>query len=73
MTVGVILSTRSLVLQRVARQDAGSYTCRAANARGETVSQPVRLRVQCEYKYIYYIYIMSSSIILHILKIHAYI
>ncbi|XP_077301047.1 B-cell receptor CD22-like [Arctopsyche grandis] len=46
MTSGVILSTRSLVLQRVARQDAGSYTCRAANARGETSSQPVRLRVQ---------------------------
>lgn len=49
VTSGVILSTRSLVLQRVARQDAGAYTCRAANARGETSSQPVKLRVQCEY------------------------
>ncbi|XP_050354112.1 neural cell adhesion molecule 1-like [Nymphalis io] len=46
MTSGIILSTRSLVLQRVTRQEAGHYSCRAANARGETSSESVRLRVQ---------------------------
>ncbi|XP_063831478.1 neural cell adhesion molecule 1-like isoform X2 [Ostrinia nubilalis] len=46
MTSGIILSTRSLVLQRVTRREAGGYSCRAANARGETSSDIVRLRVQ---------------------------
>lgn len=48
VSTGVILSTRSLVLQRVLRHDAGEYSCLAANERGETASQPVQLRVQCE-------------------------
>ncbi|XP_066996911.2 uncharacterized protein [Anabrus simplex] len=46
MSSGVILSTQSLVLQGVTRHNAGSYTCLAANDRGETTSQPVHLRVQ---------------------------
>ncbi|XP_061384516.1 protein turtle homolog B-like isoform X2 [Danaus plexippus] len=46
MTSGIILSTRSLVLQRVTRREAGQYSCRAANARGETSSETVLLRVQ---------------------------
>ncbi|CAH0728394.1 unnamed protein product, partial [Brenthis ino] len=46
MTSGIILSTRSLVLQKVTRKEAGHYSCRAANARGETSSESVRLRVQ---------------------------
>ncbi|KAJ2938745.1 hypothetical protein O0L34_g3358 [Tuta absoluta] len=46
MTSGVILSTRSLVLQKVTRRDAGGYSCKAANARGETSSEIVKLRVQ---------------------------
>ncbi|XP_072929972.1 neural cell adhesion molecule 1-like [Epargyreus clarus] len=46
VSTGVILSTRSLVLQRVARHDAGRYSCKAANARGETASEVVLLRVQ---------------------------
>ncbi|KAK7865976.1 hypothetical protein R5R35_009404 [Gryllus longicercus] len=46
MSSGVILSTQSLVLQGVTRHHAGSYTCQAANERGETASPPVHLRVQ---------------------------
>ncbi|KAL0852580.1 hypothetical protein ABMA27_016930 [Loxostege sticticalis] len=45
MTSGIILSTRSLVLQKVTRREAGGYSCRAANARGETSSDIVKLRV----------------------------
>ncbi|CAG9134053.1 unnamed protein product [Plutella xylostella] len=48
MTSGIIVSTRSLVLQRVTRGEAGGYACKAANARGETSSDVVRLRVQCQ-------------------------
>nr|CAD7395524.1 unnamed protein product [Timema poppensis] len=46
MSSGVILSTHSLVLQGVTRHNGGRYTCMAANARGETTSEPVALRVQ---------------------------
>ncbi|XP_060805155.1 synaptogenesis protein syg-2 [Amyelois transitella] len=46
MSSGIILSTRSLVLQKVTRQEAGGYSCRAANTRGETSSDMVWLRVQ---------------------------
>ncbi|KAK5647891.1 hypothetical protein RI129_002783 [Pyrocoelia pectoralis] len=46
MSSGVIISTHSLVLQRVTRWQSGSYTCLAANNRGETVSKPVMLRVR---------------------------
>ncbi|CAG5056796.1 unnamed protein product [Parnassius apollo] len=46
MSSGVFISTKSLVLQRVMRRDAGLYTCRAANQIGESSSQAVYLRVQ---------------------------
>ncbi|XP_024215240.2 uncharacterized protein [Halyomorpha halys] len=46
MSSGVLISTLSLVLQRVTRQNGGSYTCMAANSRGQTSSQPVYLRIQ---------------------------
>ncbi|XP_063233015.1 synaptogenesis protein syg-2-like isoform X2 [Bacillus rossius redtenbacheri] len=46
VTSGVILSTRSLVLQGVTRHSGGSYACSAANGRGETSSEAVALRVQ---------------------------
>lgn len=49
MSSGVIISTHSLVLQRVTRWQSGAYTCLAANPRGETVSEPVILRVRCKY------------------------
>lgn len=47
---GVIISTRSLVLQRVARYHGGNYGCAAANDRGENQSALVNLRIHCEYK-----------------------
>ncbi|XP_049303041.1 uncharacterized protein LOC105233944 isoform X1 [Bactrocera dorsalis] len=43
---GIIISTRSLVLQRVARVHAGFYACAAANDRGETQSSLVNLRIR---------------------------
>ncbi|CAK1545417.1 unnamed protein product [Leptosia nina] len=46
MSSGVFISTKSLVLQRVTRQDVGLYSCRAANQIGESTSQSVFLRVQ---------------------------
>ncbi|XP_055627743.1 uncharacterized protein LOC129769468 [Toxorhynchites rutilus septentrionalis] len=45
VTSGVIISTRSLVLQRVGRYHSGMYACSAANDRGETQSEPVLLRI----------------------------
>lgn len=50
---GVIISTRSLVLQRVGRNHSGMYACSAANDRGETQSSLVSLRVHCKYKVVY--------------------
>uniref|UniRef100_A0A182J5S9 Ig-like domain-containing protein n=1 Tax=Anopheles atroparvus TaxID=41427 RepID=A0A182J5S9_ANOAO len=49
VTSGVIISTRSLVLQHVGRFDSGSYACAAANDRGETQSEPVALKIHCKY------------------------
>ncbi|XP_034239028.1 hemicentin-2-like [Thrips palmi] len=46
LSQGVILSSKSLVLQRVARRQAGGYTCHASNERGNTTSRPVHLRVK---------------------------
>lgn len=51
MSSGVIISTHSLVLQRVTRWHSGAYTCLAANPRGENVSNPVMLRVRCKYEW----------------------
>ncbi|XP_065086575.1 uncharacterized protein side-III isoform X2 [Ochlerotatus camptorhynchus] len=45
VTSGVIISTRSLVLQRVGRYHSGMYACSAANDRGETQSEPVELKI----------------------------
>lgn len=50
MSLGVIISTHSLVLQKVTRWHGGDYTCQAANPRGETMSRPVALRVRCKYR-----------------------
>ncbi|XP_018011209.1 nephrin [Hyalella azteca] len=43
---GIILSNRSLVLQRISRRMSGDYTCAAANSQGEEQSQPLHLEVQ---------------------------
>ncbi|KAF2368753.1 Immunoglobulin-like domain [Trinorchestia longiramus] len=42
---GIILSTRSLVLQSVARTASGSYTCGASNTQGTTLSNALTLNV----------------------------
>ncbi|XP_013192090.2 hemicentin-1 [Amyelois transitella] len=43
---GVIVSTKSLVLQKVTRDYGGDYSCRAANELGETASQATHLSIQ---------------------------
>ncbi|GLV36526.1 sidestep III [Carabus blaptoides fortunei] len=48
MSSGIIISTHSLVLQKVTRYQGGAYTCLAVNPRGETLSQPVQLRVRLQ-------------------------
>lgn len=48
-SAGIVLSDRSLVLRGVTRNSAGSYTCLAVNSEGKTFSNPVPLRVMCEY------------------------
>ena len=48
-TPGVIISTQSLVLQKIKRENGGNYTCLVSNDLGETTSTVVNLRVQCEY------------------------
>ncbi|KAG6801022.1 hemicentin-2 [Apis mellifera caucasica] len=45
-SAGIIMSTQSLVLQKIGRDNAGNYTCLASNDRGETTSPIVTLRVQ---------------------------
>ncbi|CAB3246046.1 unnamed protein product [Arctia plantaginis] len=43
---GIIVSTKSLVLQKVTRDHGGDYSCRATNALGETASQSTHLSIQ---------------------------
>ncbi|KAA0185787.1 hypothetical protein HAZT_HAZT010397 [Hyalella azteca] len=45
---GVIVSNQSLVLQKVGRRQAGSYTCHAYNRVGDGMSNALRLDVKCE-------------------------
>ena len=45
-SAGVIVSSQSLVLQKVRRHQRGRYTCSATNAEGEGQSNPIHLRVQ---------------------------
>lgn len=47
---GVIISNRSLVLQRVTRKAAGLFACRATNAEGHTTSNKLQLDVKCKPK-----------------------
>ncbi|KAF2364547.1 CD80-like immunoglobulin C2-set, partial [Trinorchestia longiramus] len=43
---GIILSNRSLVLQKISRHMTGNYSCSAANLEGEAHSPPLHLLVQ---------------------------
>ena len=49
---GVIVSNRSLVLQRVARDRAGGYRCAAANSEGRAQSNAVQLRIKCKFRHL---------------------
>lgn len=49
MSARIIRSNQSLVLQKVTRQSAGKYVCSAVNSEGETLSNELSFRVQCEY------------------------
>ncbi|CAK1552237.1 unnamed protein product [Leptosia nina] len=46
VVLGVIVSTKSLVLQKVTREHTGDYSCRASNSLGETASQMTHLSIQ---------------------------
>ncbi|XP_068241323.1 B-cell receptor CD22-like [Palaemon carinicauda] len=48
LSIGVILSGNSLVLQKVDRTRAGRYRCSAANKLAEVTSPPVNLRIRYE-------------------------
>ena len=45
---GVIVSNRSLVMQRITVANAGNYHCLASNRHGAGKSNPVNLRVRCK-------------------------
>ncbi|XP_076037714.1 B-cell receptor CD22-like, partial [Oratosquilla oratoria] len=46
---GVIVTNQSLVLQRVGRERAGPYACRATNLQGEGISNSIELAIRCRY------------------------
>ncbi|XP_045502354.1 hemicentin-1-like [Colias croceus] len=46
VVLGVIVSTKSLVLQKLTREHSGEYSCRATNALGETASRATHLSIQ---------------------------
>ncbi|XP_076324955.1 synaptogenesis protein syg-2-like [Tachypleus tridentatus] len=49
VTVGVIISNQSLVLQKVKLASRGHYYCSARNSEGYCKSNVIYLRVQCKY------------------------
>nr|XP_040569184.1 nephrin-like [Lepeophtheirus salmonis] len=42
---GIIIANQSLVLQRIRRDQAGSYSCEASNVEGDEVSSPVAISI----------------------------
>ncbi|KAK8391861.1 hypothetical protein O3P69_017465 [Scylla paramamosain] len=45
-TAGILVSNMTLVLQKVARSNAGTYTCHATNSEGSAASPPLKLDVK---------------------------
>lgn len=45
----IIMTNQSLVIQKVHRSHRGRYQCVAFNEQGETVSDPLHLKVNCKY------------------------
>ncbi|XP_067130534.1 protein turtle-like isoform X2 [Centruroides vittatus] len=45
-TAGIIVSNQSLVLQKIRRENRGSYRCTATNSEGEGISDELSLQVQ---------------------------
>lgn len=45
---GKIISNQSLVIQKVAKEDAGNYTCQAFNVEGQMESMPQLLDIMCK-------------------------
>ena len=45
-SAGIIVSAKSLVLQKVRKHQRGKYTCSATNAEGRTESNAIHLRIQ---------------------------
>ena len=55
LEAGILLSSSSLVLQRVSRSSSGLYTCTASNIEGDTDSRALELSVKCKSEtYFYY-------------------
>ena len=50
---GIIVSNRSLVMQRVTKKAAGLFSCRATNAEGHSTSNELQLNVKCKLPFIY--------------------
>lgn len=48
VTAGVIVSNQTLVLQKVGKDRAGRYYCRATNLHGEGVSNPIHITIMCK-------------------------
>lgn len=67
VTQGIIISNRSLVLQKVDRRSAGNYTCVGYNTEGDGESTPFYLRVMCEYCFPAALYFIPLFIIFYIL------
>lgn len=49
---GIIVSNRSLVLQRVTKKAAGLFACQATNAEGHSTSNQLQLNVKCKPKFL---------------------
>lgn len=49
ISLGVIISNHSLVLQGVTRATAGNYSCVGFNAEGEGISAPFALNILCKF------------------------